>query len=125
MEQWEYLPTYIQADAKKKDIREYLRDKLGVKKPARYMIESLMPELNRLGAEGWELVHMEPVPKLGGKGDVLFGAGYRWSHVYFCVFKRRRNAPAVMPLDAEGQPAFQKRVEPEPLPIAPRNIQME
>lgn len=119
MEQWEYLPTYIEANAKKKEIRQFLQEQAGVKRPPAYMVESLMPALNRLGAEGWELIHMEPVPKLGSKGDVLFGGGYRWSNVYFCVFKRRKSVPQVMPVNAEGQPAFQTSSEPDLLPVAP------
>ncbi len=41
------------------------------------MIESLMPQLDKLGLEGWELVHMEPVPRVGKKGNVLLGASSR------------------------------------------------
>ncbi|GAB4518684.1 MAG: hypothetical protein OHK0046_26640 [Anaerolineae bacterium] len=126
MEQWEYMPTYLQAEAKGKDIKEFLRQKFDLKRPPRYMVEALMPELNRLGAEGWELVHMEPVAKLNRKGTVLFGVGYRWSNVYFCVFKRRRSIPQVMPMNAEGQPAFQPpQSEPDPLPIVPRVVPVQ
>jgi len=84
-----------------------------------------MPELNKLGEEGWELVHMEPVAKVGNKGDVLIGPNYRWSNIYFCVFKRRKpgSTAPVMPYDAAGQPAFPGPAEePEPLPVAPRNV---
>lgn len=115
MEQWEYMPTYIEANATKKDIKQFLKDKFGKKRPPRYMVESLMPELNRLGAEGWELVHMEPVSKLGSKGDVLFGAGYRWSNVYFCVFKRRKHLPDATPLSM-GTPEVSINARQEPVP---------
>lgn len=122
MEQWEYFPTYIAANARKREIREYLKERLpGLKRPKRFMVESVMPELNRLGEEGWELVHMEPVPHLGGKGDVLFGAAYRWSNVYFCVFKRRVSVPEVRPINDQGEPAFRKQDdEPDLLPVDPR-----
>ena len=89
-EQWEYWPTYLEAKARKKEIREYLKSKVpGLKRPPKFMVESLMPKLNEMGEQGWELVHMEPVPALGNKGDVLFGSR-EWSNVYFCVFKRRK-----------------------------------
>ena len=54
----------------------------------------MIPELDQLGGEGWELVHMEPVGGVGKKGDVSFTRGYGsmtvWSSAYFCVFKRRK-----------------------------------
>jgi hypothetical protein len=49
-----------------------------------------MPELNRLGAKGWELVHMEPA-YVGNNEDILLhegGGSRRWTNKYFCVFKR-------------------------------------
>jgi len=126
MEQWEYLPTYIEASAKKKEIREFLKETLGIKRPKPFMVESLLPKLNEMGEQGWELVHMEPVAKIGRKGNVLLGAGHRWSSVYFCVFKRRKSGsvPQVMPLTSEGTPAFKdgklEETEEEPLmPVAP------
>lgn len=106
MEQWEYLPTYLQAEARKKDIQEYLKRRFDLKRrPPRYMVESLMPELDRLGAEGWELVHMEPVAQVGSRGNVLFGVRYRWSNVYFCVFKRRK------PMSQSDMPIAPKSVD--------------
>jgi len=108
MEQWEYWPTYMEAKATKKDMREYLKSKVpDLKRPPKFMVEALMPKLNEMGEQGWELVHMEPVPALGSKGNVLFGSR-EWSNVYFCVFKRRKpgTAPVVMPVNAAGQPAY-------------------
>jgi len=59
-----------------------------------YGPESMIPEVDEPGAEGWELVHMEPVGGVGKKGDVSFARGCGsmtvWSNAYFCVFKRRR-----------------------------------
>ncbi|WP_420641646.1 hypothetical protein [Candidatus Leptofilum sp.] len=57
---------------------------------ASYSPQLMMPELNRLGAKGWELVHMEPV-YVGSNEDVLIEEGggmRRWTNKYFCVFKR-------------------------------------
>lgn len=53
----------------------------------------MIPELNSLGDQGWEMVHMEPIGTVGKKGDVGFIAGdamARWSNSYFCVFKRQK-----------------------------------
>ena len=53
----------------------------------------MMPELDKLGDQGWELVHMEPVAKVGSKGDVMVGGeSSNWSNAYFCVLKRRKPA---------------------------------
>jgi hypothetical protein len=119
MDQWEYWPTYIEASATKTEIKEFLKSKVpGLKKPAKFMAESMMPQLNEMGAQGWELVHMEPVPALGKRGDVLFGSR-EWSNVYFCVFKRRLpgSSQPVTPLNAAGQPAFPS---PAPRPATPQ-----
>lgn len=95
MEQWEYLTTFIEANVRTEATRSFLKQRFpGRKKMPRFAPESMMPELDKLGEQGWELVHMEPVAKVGGKGDVLFAVGPRWSNRYFCVFKRLKPAPA-------------------------------
>lgn len=109
MEQWEYLTRFFEAKANDKEIKRFIRETFD-KKPRPHSPEALIPELNRLGAEGWELVHMEPVPRLGRKEDVQH-APYHWSGVYFCVFKRRRGVQTVLPLNADGQPAFRAGAE--------------
>lgn len=90
MEQWEYLTRFIEADTRDKETAVYLGDLEQNDLPI-YSPEALMPELNRLGAKGWELVHMQPA-FVGSKHDILVheGGGWsRWSNKYFCVFKRR------------------------------------
>jgi hypothetical protein len=89
MEQWEYLTTFLEAKTKDKTTQEMIKKRFN-KKPRAYSPESMIPELDKLGAEGWEIVHMEPVARVGGKEDVLFDAAYRWSNRYFCVLKRRK-----------------------------------
>lgn len=109
MEKWEYMPLFIKAEAKTKEIKEFLKSRLaGEKRFPRYMAQAMIPELNSLGAEGWEMVHMEPVAGLGSKGDVYFNGGGEWSNVYFCVFKRRvqERVQVVMPVNAAGQPVY-------------------
>jgi hypothetical protein len=91
-DRWEYHTTFLYADADRQ--RDFLRGKSPDWDLPKYAPESMIPDLDRLGGEGWELVHMEPVGGVGKKGDVSFTRGYGtmtvWSNAYFCVFKRRR-----------------------------------
>lgn len=109
MDQWEYLPIHIKAEAKSKEIKEFLKTQMpDVKRFPKHLPQAMMPELNELGAQGWELVHMEPIPDVGRKADVYFNGGdSNWSSVYFCVFKRRKNipAPSRVPPEQPSQPA--------------------
>ena len=89
VQQWEYLTTFVEADAAREvEFLSHLRDwKEGMPD---FTPEALMPRLNSFGADGWELVHMQPVA-VGRRADVLVqdGSGNRvWSNTYFCVFKR-------------------------------------
>jgi hypothetical protein len=92
MEQWEYFTTFLEANAKDKDVQQFIEQTFD-KKPKRHSPEAMIPDLNKLGIQGWELIHMEPVPRVGGKEDVQFDSN-SWSSVYFCVFKRRKSAAA-------------------------------
>ena len=86
--QWEYYTTFLQAEARLEEtFLEQLKDwKEGIPP---YTPESLIPRLNALGADGWELVHMEPVV-VGRNADVLLQSdnANKWTSTYFCVFKR-------------------------------------
>ncbi|MCC6801519.1 MAG: hypothetical protein IT319_01445 [Anaerolineae bacterium] len=89
--QWEYLTTFLQADARLEEafLAEFSDWKDGV--PA-YTPEALIPRLNAYGEQGWELIHMQPVA-VGSKADVLLmdNSGSRfWTSKYFCVFKRAK-----------------------------------
>jgi hypothetical protein len=91
MERWEYLTKFIQANAKAEGSKAFLKQyRPNWKNPPPYTPEAMMPELDSLGDQGWELVHMEPVARVGKKGDIRFGGGGEWSNAYFCVFKRRK-----------------------------------
>ena len=92
MDQYEYLTTFLTAEAKSKETKEWLKTRNPkVKNPPVFTPESMIPELNKLGAEGWEIVTMTPVAGVGRNGDVRFtGEEPRWSNTYFCVFKRRK-----------------------------------
>jgi hypothetical protein len=92
-EKWEYLAKFMWASIENKGAREYIQGAWPGWQPAKYSPETMIPELNAYGNEGWELVHMEPVGGAGKNRDVGFIAGEaipRWSNVYFCVFKRKK-----------------------------------
>lgn len=103
-EQWEYLTRFVEAKANNKEVREFIKEEFDVKRPKRYAPESMIPELNKLGEEGWEMIHMEPLAKVGGKGNVRFDP-YAWSNTYFCVFKRRKpgSATPVLPVAVQQE----------------------
>lgn len=90
MERWEYMTRLISAEADQPAVKEHLRRRYPGFTPAKYAPEALEVFLNQQGEEGWELVHIEPVP-VGKNGDVYFAGGgmYQYSHTYFCAFKRR------------------------------------
>ena len=91
---WEYHTTFVYANAGKQG--DFVEQKWPQRHLPEYAPEAMIPELNELGEQGWELVHMEPVGGVGKKGDVSFTRGYGtmtvWSNAYFCVFKRHREA---------------------------------
>lgn len=82
-QQWEYWSGILWAEQKRKS-KESDEQALPI-----YAPQHLIPELNALGAEGWELVHMQPV-YAGHNHDVLaFASDARlWTQAYFCVLKR-------------------------------------
>ena len=90
MERWEYLTTFLEADMKNIDMVNVLGELDANELPV-YSPEAMMPEMDRLGAKGWELVHMQPV-YVGNNYDIMLhegGGSRRWSNKYFCVFKRK------------------------------------
>ena len=93
-EKWEYLTCFMYASVENKGAREHIRLNWPGWEPAKYSPETMIPELNELGEQGWELVHMQPVGAVGKKDDVGFIAGdaiARWSNSYYCVFKRSKS----------------------------------
>lgn len=87
MQQWEYYTTFLQADAKNEaEFLEELRDwKEGI---PQHTPEALIPRLNALGEQGWEMLQILPVNS-GAKGDVINPS--IWTHTYFCAFKRPKS----------------------------------
>ncbi len=92
-EKWEYYTTFLYADASRN--QDFLEHRWPGWETPKYTPEAMIPELNELGKEGWELVHMEPIGGVGSNGDVSFTRGYgtmtAWSNAYFSVFKRQRS----------------------------------
>ena len=113
-EKWEYLTLYLQANAKDSSTRSFIQQRFN-KKPKAHSPESMIPELNQLGEEGWELVHMEPVARVGGKEDLRFDTDH-WSHTFFCVFKRRKVIPTSIAQVASTEAASAIRYQPTLIP---------
>jgi len=89
MKRWEYLTTILEADMKNVDTITVTGDWETAEAPA-HSPEAMMPQMDKLGAKGWELVHMEPV-YAGKKNDIMLhegGGSRRWTSRYFCAFKR-------------------------------------
>lgn len=87
MEKWEYMTRFFEASANDDDTKAFIESRFQ-KKPKKHSPEALIPQLNALGEQGWEVIHMEPVPGVGRKEDVGFDRS--WSSTYFCVLKRRK-----------------------------------
>lgn len=99
MEKWEYVTVFIRAHIGTQGVKEFLQQRWpDWKKIPKFAPQAMIPELNTLGEQGWELVHMEPIPVIGTNADVGFPSGdsssplsnYLWSNCYFCAFKRRK-----------------------------------
>ena len=96
-EKWEYHAEFISADMTIEQAKKFISEKIpGWKSPPRYSPVALLPRLNSLGENGWEVIHIEPIPHRGNNDDIGFPvtgvmsmAGYIYSHTYFCAFKRK------------------------------------
>ncbi len=97
MEKWEYITTFMWANIDNNNVKEYLaRAYPNWAKPPKFTPETMIPELNEWGKEGWEVIHMEPVIA-GSNHDVGFAHGgdvghTEWTNVYFVVMKRKLNS---------------------------------
>lgn len=89
-QKWEYMTVFVKAEAAL--VRDFLEEGWDWKEGIpRNTPESMIPRLDALGEQAWELVHMQPV-FAGNNADVLVtdgGSGRSgWTSTYFCVFKR-------------------------------------
>lgn len=93
MVQWEYLSLFLEANfpAHEKELRAmYPNERM-----SQFTPRALVPEMNKLGAEGWELILCHPY-SAGGNADILThrtspSNNSTWTNLYFCVFKRLKN----------------------------------
>lgn len=92
-EQWETFITFLDADAIEQ--ADFLARTWPQITFPRYAVQTLMPQLDAIGEQGWEPVSVQPVI-VGVNGDVIMpssdsrglGGGF-YSNQYLCVFKRR------------------------------------
>lgn len=88
---WEHMIVTLLADATQQ--REYLQQRWPGQQFPPYSPQALIPQLDAIGREGWELVSIQPVI-MGNNGDLaILGdppVGHsRWTYQYLCTFKRR------------------------------------
>ena len=87
MQRWEYLTKFVEANINSQSADNLYNELIDTENLPRYSPLAMIPELNRLGEKGWELVHMQPV-FIGSNHDVLVQEGggmKRWATNYFCV----------------------------------------
>ncbi len=90
MEQWEYLTELLYANLESQGVKEFMQKSFpDWKKPPKYTPETLIPRLDRLGRQGWELVHMQPIAVVDDDLILHPGEYGQKSCVYFAVFNRR------------------------------------
>ncbi len=89
MDTWEYFTTTIATDHPGLEAPIHDDIPLGMAHP-KFSTFKLIPQLNALGAKGWELISIEPVQQ-GKNGDLRYAdsAGGQWTYTYFVAFKRR------------------------------------
>ena len=84
--QWEHHIEYIIADAHNAQTKDFLATRYRGEKMPRYAVQASILRLDTIGAQGWELVHMEPV-WVQNDGSVSSATGVG-TNTYLCVFKR-------------------------------------
>lgn len=88
---WEYYTVYLEANMERDGVANSAEIPPG--DHPRFSPHALMPDLNALGAKGWELIHMQPVdytPNTMVKRESAMP--WNWGPLYFCVFKRPTSA---------------------------------
>lgn len=87
---WEHWTGFVWANAAEQ--AAFLRQRWPDWSAPKFAPQALMPTLDRLGAQGWELVSLDPVV-VGKNEDVMVhyavAGNVTWTNAYFCVMKRR------------------------------------
>lgn len=86
MEQWEYFTTVIEANTDVVPVP--VMDEIPFADHPVHSSYTLIPQLNKYGEKGWELVAIQAVIQ-GKKHDVVIPSAGYWGEHYFCTFKRR------------------------------------
>ena len=88
MDTWEYFTTTLVSDTR--DTAVPISDDIPPVHHPKYSVYTLIPQLNALGARGWELLSIEPV-QVGRNGDLRLcdATSGQWTYTYFASFKRR------------------------------------
>ena len=86
---WEHYFELIEADPRRN--MEFVQQFYSEGSVPKYAMQAILPRLNHLGEQGWELVQIQPVD-VGKNGDVLIDGAMseHWTRTYLCVFKRSR-----------------------------------
>lgn len=89
-DRWVYSLEYITTETNQE--QAFLQENFPDKTLPGYAVQAALPRLNAMGEQGWELVQMLPVI-MGKNGDVEISSvnANKWTHTYFCVFKRRKS----------------------------------
>ena len=84
---WEHYVELIEAEPS--GYMEFVQQFYPVGSVPKYALQAILPRLNHLGEQGWEVVQIQPVV-LGKNGDVLIDGAMseRWTRTYLCVFKK-------------------------------------
>jgi hypothetical protein len=89
-DRWEYHTAILSADVSRPGVEGFLQRR-STGALAKYTPLALLPELNEMGAAGWEMISIEPV--IAGENEDIFigsrGQSGSWVHTYLCAFRRR------------------------------------
>jgi|SRR5579859_1841852 len=88
IDRWEHMMVVLDSPAEPH--RQFLQQRWPTFTFPAYTPFALLPQLDMLGQQGWELVSLQPVV-IGQSGDVLIAGGdlRQWTTKYLCTFKRR------------------------------------
>jgi hypothetical protein len=89
-EKWEYTVVVLNASIETPGAREYVSKRWPKWTGLRACSpETLSPELNAYGKDGWELVKLDPVGFTGSMEVEFPGQSRQITNSYLCVFRRR------------------------------------
>ena len=91
-EKWEYTSTILFANVDNEGAKEYIKNRWPKWTTVRqFSPETIIPELDKFGNEGWELMHMEPVAIQDENMSIAFSGTQRIvSSAQFCVVNRKQ-----------------------------------